>query len=164
MPETDHLHRCQSSPKLFKQCLPYPLSEVLLCYCWHCWAVAPMCLPVDNMDSHLNVCCLSYWPCLPCGFTLFSVCGLADLLYRLCLWICLADVALDTVDWALPVWLLLCINKAAQGSQRHWPFITNSVFSFLGWTVHLIFGQNNNFTIFDYIFKIITIFSKLTSW
>ncbi len=45
----------------------------------------------------------------------------------LCLWlrICLVYIALDTSVWYLPVWPPLCINKAADGSQRHWPVITN---------------------------------------
>jgi len=47
-----------------------------------------------------------------------------DPLLCLCLWICLIYVALDTTVWYLPVWPPLCINKAADGSQRHWPVFT----------------------------------------
>ncbi len=44
----------------------------------------------------------------------------------LCHWlrICLVYIALDTSVCYLPVWPPLCINKAADGSQRHWPVIT----------------------------------------
>ncbi len=47
-----------------------------------------------------------------------------DPLLCLCLRICLIYVALDTTVWYLPVWPPLCINKAADGSQRHWPVLT----------------------------------------
>ncbi len=47
-----------------------------------------------------------------------------DPLLCLCLRICLIYVALDTTVWYLPVWPPLCINKAADGSQRHWPVFT----------------------------------------
>ncbi len=47
-----------------------------------------------------------------------------DPLLCLCLRICLIYVALDTTVWYLPVWPPLCINKAADGSQCHWPVLT----------------------------------------
>ncbi len=47
-----------------------------------------------------------------------------DPLLCLCLRICLIYVALDTTVWYLPVWPPLCINKAADGSQRYWPVFT----------------------------------------
>ncbi len=55
-------------------------------------------------------------------FSLSAACLDPLLCLRLC--ICLVYVALDTAVWSLPVWLLLCVNKAANGSQRHWPLIT----------------------------------------
>ncbi len=91
----------------------FPLC-VYLCTTWTVdslsWSFAacltdPACLLVI-----LSVCCL------PCP----------DPLLCLCLRICLIYVALDTTVWYLPVWPPLYINKAADGSQRHWPVLTGT--------------------------------------
>ncbi len=62
-----------------------------------------------------------------CLLDILSVCRCPDPLLCLCLRICLAYVALDTTVCYLPVWPPLCINKAADGSPRHWPVITIAV-------------------------------------
>ncbi len=54
-----------------------------------------------------------------------------DPLLCLGLRICLIYVALDTTVWYLPVWPPLCINKAADGSQRHWPVLTLTKAAFI---------------------------------
>ncbi len=75
-----------------------------------------------------------------------------DPLPCLCLRICLVYVALDTTVWYLPVWPPLCINKAADGSQRHWPIITHTKYKNRNWN---IMWQMSNKTYFSTIYILV---------
>ncbi len=96
--------------------------------------VAKSCFAIANISERFP---LYYLDCLfssdrllpalltPPAFWIFSLSAACpDLLLWHCLWICLAYVDLDTVVWTLPVWPRLCLIKAANGSQHHWPLIT----------------------------------------
>ncbi len=115
----------------------------------------------------LCVCLLTTWILIwPFAACLIDPACLVDLLYSLsAAW---PTFCIDSVyESALPTLLLillieLCLSdfcfvliKLHMDPNVTDPSLQTQFFLFLGWTVHLRFGQNNNIKIFDYIFKII---------
>ncbi len=119
-------HTCRLLPGLFNQSSGTGLVRSLVLP----WLTFPSVFPSVTICVLPGLLTLSPDRLLPASLTppaywlssLSAACP--DPLLCLCLRICLAYVAHDTTVWYLPVWPPLCINKAADGSPRHWPVIT----------------------------------------
>ncbi len=123
VPETDYRHRCLSLTLAYLSC---SLNNL---FAKSCFAMQPF-LSVSSMydldclldsesppPAYFNHICLVY--CLPRVFA-----ASPDHKPELWLWFCLAYVVFEACVWTLPVWLALCIIKAAHGSSRLWLRVT----------------------------------------
>ncbi len=93
--------------------LPCTHRKVLFSPVWHFRAVSPV--VTWTVLTTLTICCLPFWPCLPCD--ILSVCRLPRPLHCPCRWFCLAFVSPVLVTRLCLSDLLLSINKAAIGSN-----------------------------------------------